>query len=147
MSWVTSWTGRVESSWIDELDHVNFLQYQRAADVASLDIWKVAKSGQADGLEYVMTETHVRYLRELRLGMPVEICTALLAYDSKRFQLLHHVRSEGELMCSVETLNLCFDPKTRKVSNFTESILRYFEAWPSPPPDITGTLTLARKPN
>ena len=147
MNWTVSWTGHVEPGWIDELDHVNFLQYQQVADLASLDIWDRAKGGQAGGPEFIMTETYVRYLRELRLGMPVEVRTALMAFDSERFQLLHHVTSAGELMCRVETLNLCFDPATRKVVNFTEAIARHFGTWPSPPPDATCTLSLARKPS
>lgn len=146
MNWAVTWTGQVGPDWIDELDHVNFLQYQLVADMASLDIWKTAKGGQAAGLEFVMTETHVRYLRELRLGMPVEVRTALMAFDNKRFHLLHHVTSEGELMCSVETLNLCFDPATRRVANFSESIVHSFDSWGSPPPDARRILGLARKP-
>ncbi|MBB4232605.1 acyl-CoA thioesterase [Rhizobium mongolense] len=145
MTWVVTWTGTVDRDWIDELDHVNFLQYQRVADLASLDIWKNARGKQAGSLEFVMTETHVRYVRELRLGMPVEVNSALLAFDNKRFQLFHHIKSDGELMCSVETLNLCFDPEIRKVATFTEAIVQYFESWGSPPPDATYTLSIARK--
>ncbi|PDT78665.1 thioesterase family protein [Sinorhizobium sp. BJ1] len=143
MTWVVTWTGTVGHDWIDELDHVNFLQYQRVADLASLDIWKNAKGEQAGSLQFVMTETYVRYARELRLGMPVEVNSALLAFDNKRFQLLHHIKSGDELMCSVETLNLCFDPETRKVANFTEVIVQYFESWGSPPSDATYKLSIA----
>ncbi|WFU51655.1 acyl-CoA thioesterase [Sinorhizobium terangae] len=145
MSWVVTWEGKVERDWIDELDHVNFLQYQRVADMASLDIWKRANDSLASKLEFVMTETHVRYLRELRLGMSVEVVSALVAFDNKRFQLLHHIRSGEELMCSVETLNLCFDPDSRKVANFNEDITRHFLSWPTPSADVVPKLSITRK--
>jgi len=145
MTWVVTWTGTVDHDWIDELDHVNFLKYQQVADLASLDIWKNAKGEQAGSLEFVMTETYVRYVRELRLGMPVEVNSVLLALDNKRFQLLHHIKSGGELMCSVETLNLCFDSQSRKVANFNEDITGHFASWPAPPLDAKSSLSITRK--
>ena len=145
MSWVVTWEGKVERDWIDELDHVNFLQYQRVADLASLDIWRRAKGSLESKLEYVMTETHVRYVRELRLGMPIEVNSALLEFDSKRFQLLHHIKYGEKLMCSVETLNLCFDPASRKVANFADEIARHFASWPAPPVDAVPRLSIVRK--
>ncbi|MBW0370811.1 acyl-CoA thioesterase [Ensifer adhaerens] len=145
MNWVTTWSGTVERDWLDELDHVNFLQYQRVADFASLGIWHKAKGQAETGLEFVMIETHTRYIRELRLGMQVEVMTALLAFDSKRFQLLHHINSGDELMCTVETLNLCFDPDARRVANFGEQIGRYLGSWPPPPRDAIGKLSITRK--
>ncbi len=77
MAYFKTWEGIVEREWLDELDHVNFLTYQRIADEASTAVWKDAK-GEDDssvGLEFVMTETYVRYIRELRLGDEVEIRT------------------------------------------------------------------------
>ena len=146
MNWPLIWRGTVAPDWLDELDHVNFLEYQRVADLASLEIWRRAGEGSAARLQFVMTETHVRYRRELRLGMDVEVTSVLLAFDSKRFQLLHHIRSAGELMCSVETLNLCFDPESRKVVDFDEGIASYFRAWPAPPQDAVPHLAITRKP-
>lgn len=96
-------------------------------------------------LEFVMTETHVRYISELRLGMPVEVVSALIAFDSKRFQLFHRIRSSGRTMCTVETLNLCFDPESRKVVDFTTGIAKAFAAWPSPPDDAIPRLSIVRR--
>ncbi|MDK1492918.1 thioesterase family protein [Sinorhizobium sp. 7-81] len=140
-----TWEGTVERDWLDELDHVNFLQYQRIADFASLGIWHRAKGLPETRLEFVMTETQVRYIRELRLGMPVEVISALVAFDSKRFQLLHHIRSGEELMCTVETLNLCFDPDSRRVANFSDDIASHFLTWPTPPADVVPKLSMTRK--
>lgn len=147
MTWVTTLEAVVEKDWLDELDHVNFLTYQRIADLASMEIWRCAREGDASAshLEFVMTETHVRYLRELRLGALVEIRTGLIAFDTKRFQLLHRIESAGVVACTVETLNLCFDPASRKVTNFTAAMNGYFISWGSPPDDATPQLPLDRR--
>lgn len=145
MDALVSWTGRVDQSWIDELDHVNFLEYQRVADHASLAIWKRVKGASDNKLEFVMTETYVRYLLELRLGMAVEVETQLVAYDDKRFHLLHNIKSGAELMCTVETLNLCFDPEIRKVAKFSPDMIRCLASIPVPESGCETRLAIARK--
>lgn len=145
MSWVSVWKGAVDADWIDELGHVGFLHHQRIADIAALDIWRRAKGESQPAVEFVMTETHVRYIRELHLGMAVEVASALLAHDSKRFQLLHQIRSGDDIMCTVETLNLCFDTQQRKAVDFSAEIAASFKAWPSPPEDARPMLSIKRK--
>ncbi|WP_271619408.1 hypothetical protein [Bradyrhizobium sp. CCBAU 51745] len=63
----------VEKDW-DQLDHVNFLTYQRIADLASIEIWRRARGGDQSeaGLQFVMTETYIRYVPELHLGALIE---------------------------------------------------------------------------
>lgn len=148
MAWIKTWEGVVEKDWLDKLDHVNFLTYQRVADLASVEVWRRAKSDSASepDLQFVMTETYVRYIRELRLGASVDIHTTLIAWDTKRFHLLHRIESAGNLGCTVETLNLCFDPASRRVALFTASIGSYFAAWGSPPTDALPQLSISRRP-
>ncbi|WP_081494591.1 thioesterase family protein [Bradyrhizobium yuanmingense] len=149
MSWVKTWEGVVEKDWLDKLDHVNFLSYQRIADLASIEIWRRARgSGRSEpDLQFVMTETYVRYVRELRLGARVEIRTSLIASDTKRFHLLHRLESAGDLVCMVETLNLCFDPAVRTVAPFTANISSYFSSWGSSPDDAHPQLSISRRPS
>jgi acyl-CoA thioester hydrolase len=145
MSWVSVWQGDVATEWIDDLGHVGFLEYQRLADVASLEIWRRAKGQDSGPLEFVMTETHVRYLKELRVGMPVEVFSSVIEADAKRFQLLHQIRSGDEVMCTVETLNLCFDPERRRVAEFSAGIAAFFAEWPAAPDDVTPVLSIRRR--
>ncbi|MEX2696679.1 thioesterase family protein [Rhizobium mongolense] len=148
MTWIKTWEAVVEKSWLDELDHVNFLTYQRVADIASVEIWRRAQGDIEPGahLQFVMTETHVRYLHELRLGASVEIFTALIAWDTKRFQLLHRLESAGNLACTVETLNLCFDPVIRRAAPFATGVSDYFASLGGPPEDALPILSISRRP-
>lgn len=118
---------------MDKLDHVNFLTYQRIADLASLEIWQRANGVVSESeIQFVMTETYVRYIRELRLGDPLKVRTSLIAWDAKRFHLLHRLESAGNLACTVETMNLCFDPASRRVIWFTDTISGNFASWGTP---------------
>ncbi|WP_027229601.1 thioesterase family protein [Phyllobacterium sp. UNC302MFCol5.2] len=144
MGWV-SWSGVVDQSWIDELDHVNFLEYQRVADHASLAVWKQLKGTLDSKLEFVMLETYVRYRQELRLGMAVDVETQLVAYDDKRFQLLHDIKCDDDTVCTVETLNLCFDPISRRAAKFAPEMIQALGSIPPPAFAPETKLTIARK--
>ncbi|MGY3238261.1 acyl-CoA thioester hydrolase [Bradyrhizobium sp. USDA 4472] len=149
MAWIKAWDGIVKKDWLDQLEHVNFLTYQRIADLASGEIWRRAKdnSGLALGVQFVLTETHVCYIRELRLGAPVEIFTCLIAYDSKRFHLFHRLESTGNLVCTVETMNLCFDPVTRRVAPLPAVVSSHFASWGSSPHTVQAQLSIGRRPS
>ncbi|WP_407193095.1 hypothetical protein [Bradyrhizobium sp. STM 3566] len=79
MSWVKTWEGGVEKDWLDQLDRVNFL-HQRIAALASVEIWRRTRGGNQSeaGLHFVLTETYVRYVRELHLGALIKIRTSSL---------------------------------------------------------------------
>jgi acyl-CoA thioester hydrolase len=147
--WKITWQGAVERGWLDELDHVNFLAYQRIAEKGNEALWTAVSDGRSiaerRGAEYVMLETHVRYLSELRLGEAVKVETALLAHDDKRYQLLHRISGGERLACTVETVNLAFDLRTRRAMAFTPEVRAALDAMAANPPDAKGELPLKRK--
>lgn len=142
---LVTWKGHVDQSWIDELDHVNFLEYQRVADHGSLELWKQISGDHETKLEFVMTETYVRYIRELTIGMEVEVESLLVAYDDKRFHLHHNIKSDNSVMCTVETVNLCFDPEIRKVAKFSPAMVQALASLPVTDAQVDARLVMARK--
>lgn len=151
MGWTQTWQGRVGSDWLDELGHVNFLVYQRIADKGAeafwVDMWGGRNSAERDGAEYIILETHVRYLSELRLGDAVTIDTVLLACDDKRYQLLHRLKSGERLACLVETVNMAFDPNTRRTMVFPDDVKAVLAARGPKPDDAWAELPLKRSRN
>jgi|GEM_PF-4689449 len=145
--WCTTWRGRVERDWLDDLDHVNFLAYQRVADKGGENFWAAVSGGRGfaerGGAEFVMIETLVRYLGELRLDDVVSVETALLAFDDKRYQLKHRIKSEDRLACLVETVNLAFDLNTRRSMSFSHEVRERLQKW-APPADAQAELPLKR---
>lgn len=146
--WRVTWEGTVEDDWLDELNHVNFLVYQRIADEGGLRLWKQL-SGDRDvdgeGNEYVMTETQVCYLGELRLGDAVRVLTALCDHDEKRFQLLHHIVGPRGVAATVEAVHLSFHLPTRRVCPFPPAILAALAAVGPRPPEANPDLPLRRE--
>jgi acyl-CoA thioester hydrolase len=69
-------------------------------------------------------ECHVRYLREIHLGDPVQVSVWLLEADDKRlhtFQELRHA-TEGWLSATSENMSLHIDMGSRKVAAFPPDI-------------------------
>jgi acyl-CoA thioester hydrolase len=122
----------VVSEWLDSLGHMNFLEYQRLADQAS-DIFWIDIGGQlgpADRrLAYVILETHVRYIYELRLGDPVAIDTRLVAYDQRRLHLHHTLVRADQPVCVAQYLGLAFDLQSRRASHWPPAMLKKLAAW------------------
>jgi acyl-CoA thioester hydrolase len=65
-------------------------------------------------------ECHVRYLRELRLGDPVQVFIRLLGADEKRLHFFEEMRhaTEGWLATTSENISLHIDMSVRRVAPF-----------------------------
>ena len=124
------YSATVQKEWIDSLGHVNFLEYQRIADLAGEELW-VALGGEPasrGSLTVVIVQTHVHYLRELRLGDPVSVETQLIGYDARRIHLYHSVRRREELVSIVQCLGLAFDLSKRRAAHWPAAMLRALES-------------------
>lgn len=124
--------GDVKAEWIDEFGHMNYLDYQRLADVATMAFWDEMNGGRGQaergGWEFAIVDVHARYLREVRLGDRLAIGTGLVRYDQKSFGLLHELRCNGTLCASVALSCLSFHLGDRRVRPFDDAVLQRFAA-------------------
>jgi acyl-CoA thioester hydrolase len=135
--------GNVTAAWVDELDHMNFLEYQRVADIATGRFFELLSGTPGapwvpgQGLDAVIIETRVCYQRELRLGAELAIDTTLGGVDERRFHLLHVVSSGGRTACTVEVLLLAFDLDSRRAARWSPPAAQQLDAFarahPAPP--------------
>ena len=125
---------RIEPQWIDYNGHLNMAYYNVMFDRAIDELWLQLGIGAS----YMKTrhgstftaECHVRYLREIHLGDPVQVSMYLLAADEKRlhiFEELRHAR-EGWLSATSETMILHVDMGLRKTAPFPPDIRERIEA-------------------
>jgi acyl-CoA thioester hydrolase len=121
--------GEVLPEWIDINDHMNVAYYVLAFDLAVDALWHSFGITDDyitnDGGSTFAVESHVRYLRELRLGDPYVVTVQLLGFDEKRihqFQRLYH-GTEHYLAATAEWLNLHVSLDTRRVSPWPGPIL------------------------
>ena len=75
-------------------------------------------------------ECHVRYLREIHLGDPVQITIHLLAADEKRLHTFEELRhaTEGWVSATSENMTIHIDMKARKTAPFPPDIRARIEA-------------------
>ncbi|MEO7011441.1 MAG: thioesterase family protein [Nitrobacter sp.] len=121
-------TMQIESQWIDYNGHLNMAYYNVLFDRAIDQFWLELGIGS----EYMKTrngstftaECHVRYLREIHLGDPMQVSVLLVAADEKRlhtFQELRHA-TEGLLSATSENLTVHIDMAARRVAPFPADI-------------------------
>src|SRR5215212_3085268 len=125
---------QIEPQWIDYNGHLNMAYYNVMMDRAIDEMWLRLGIGPAYMKERhcstFTAECHVRYLREIHLGDPVQISVYLLGHDEKRLHTFEELRhaSEGWLSATSENMTLHMDMNARKVAAFPSDIRARIEA-------------------
>jgi acyl-CoA thioester hydrolase len=111
-----------EPQWIDYNGHLNM--FDRAIDEFWLELgigpaYKKTRNGST-----FTAECHLRYLREIHLGDPVQIAIYLLAADEKRLHTFEEMRhaSDGWLSATSENMTIHVDMGLRKAAPFPPDI-------------------------
>ena len=108
---------QIEPQWIDYNGHLNMAYYNVMMDRAIDQMWLHLGIGPAYMKERhgstFTAEAHVRYLREIHLGDPVQISVYLLGHDEKRLHTFEELRhaTEGWLSATSENMTLHMDMK------------------------------------
>ena len=125
---------QIEPQWIDYNGHLNMAYYNVLFDRGIDEMWLELGIGpaymQVRKASTFTAEAHVRYLREVHLGDPVQVSVLLIAADDKRihtFQELRHA-TEGWLSATSENMSLHVDMTSRKTAPF--------------PPDIAARISM-----
>jgi acyl-CoA thioester hydrolase len=119
---------QIEPQWIDYNGHLNMAYYNVMFDRAIDQLWLKLGIGptymkERQGSTFT-AECHVRYLREIHLGDPVQISVWLLEADDKRLHTFEELRhaTEGWISATSENMSLHIDMGSRKVSPFPSDI-------------------------
>ena len=125
---------RIEPQWIDYNGHLNMAYYNVMFDRAIDELWLRLGIGPA----YMKTrhgstftaECHVRYLREIHLGDPVQVSILLLAADEKRLHTFEELRhaTEGWFSATSENMTVHVDMNTRRTAPFPPDIRARIDA-------------------
>src|SRR3569623_2025553 len=119
---------QIEPQWIDYNGHLNMAYYNVMFDRAIDELWLELGKGPAYKKERhgstFTAECHVRYLREIHLGDPVQILVWLLEADDKRLHTFEEMRhaTEGWLSATSENMSLHMDMKARRVAAFPPDV-------------------------
>src|SRR5215469_2552967 len=119
---------QVEPQWIDYNGHLNMAYYNVMFDRAIDELWLRLGIGPAYMRERhgstFTAECHVRYLREIHFGDPVQVSVILLDADEKRLHTFEELRhaTEGWLSATSENMTVHIDMAERKVAAFPADI-------------------------
>ncbi|MEA2944339.1 MAG: acyl-CoA thioester hydrolase [Bradyrhizobium sp.] len=119
---------QIEPRWIDYNGHLNMAYYNVMFDRAIDELWLrlgIGPSYMKERHSSTFTaECHVRYLREIHLGDPVQVSILLVGADAKRLHTFEELRhaSEGWLSATSENMTIHIDMNTRKTAPFPPDI-------------------------
>ena len=115
---------QIEPQWIDYNGHLNMAYYNVMFDRAIDELWLQLGIGpgymkERHGSTFT-AECHVRYLREIHLGDPVQVSILLVAADEKRLHTFEELRhaTEGWLSATSENMTIHIDMAARKTAPF-----------------------------
>lgn len=125
---------QIEPHWIDHNGHLNMAFYNVIMDESVGDLFGPIGLGrgylQERNCSTMTAECHVRYLREVKLGDPLQVSIRLLGVDEKRIHLFEELRhaTEGWLSATSENMSLHIDMRVRKVAPFPPDIAERLRA-------------------
>jgi acyl-CoA thioester hydrolase len=116
----------VQAAWIDAYDHMNMARYVALFDDVTYDLLDHVDLGLAytrrtrRGL--MVVDARVRFLKELRVGTPLEVRLRLVGVDHVRLHMWLELGEAGSGIVSAtqEQLGLHADLDARKSLRFTE---------------------------
>jgi len=125
---------RVRPEWIDYNGHMNVGYYHVAFDDASTPFFHwLGLSPEYRSHHQVTTfalETHLNFLREVKLGEPLRFAARLLSHDAKRIHFLMEMfhAEQGFLAATYESLSMHVDMRTRRTAPMGPQLLERMEA-------------------
>ena len=141
----------IEKDWIDYNGHLNMAYYNVMMDRAIDQMWLHLGIGPAYMKERhgstFTAECHVRYLREIHLGDPVQVSVLLVGADEKRLHTFEEMRhaSDGWLSATSENMTIHIDMSARKTAPFPPDIRARIEALAKAHSIIPGPEGIGRK--
>ena len=125
---------QIEPQWIDYNGHLNMAYYNVMFDRAIDELW--LKLGIGPGYmkarqgSTFTAECHVRYLREIHLGDPVQVSILLVGADEKRLHTFEELRhaTDGWLSATSENMTMHVDMGLRRVAPFPSDVRATIDA-------------------
>jgi acyl-CoA thioester hydrolase len=125
---------QIEPQWIDYNGHLNMAYYNVMFDRAIDEMWLQLGIGpgymkERHGSTFT-AECHVRYLREIHLGDPVQVSVLLVGADEKRLHTFEELRhaTEGWLSATSENMTIHIDMNARRTAPFPADIRARIES-------------------
>ncbi|MDE3174797.1 MAG: carnitine 3-dehydrogenase [Pseudomonadota bacterium] len=145
---------KVNAAWIDYNGHMTEFRYLQVLGDASdgfLRLIGVDAETAAAGSSYYTVETHIRHLKETKLGEPLRVETTVIRGEGKKLHLFHRIIGEatGALHATGEhlLLHVSGGQSSLPPAHVAETLARYVSAHARlPAPDGAGRAVGVRTP-
>ncbi|MCI4664056.1 MAG: thioesterase family protein [Neomegalonema sp.] len=151
---------KVRPEWIDYNDHMNIGYYLIAIDLATdrfFEDWIGVgpDMATAHGKGSFVLQTHMHFLREMRLDDEFDAHIQLLDCDAKRWRYIATLTrvSDGAKAATAEQIAMCVDHSTRRSAPLPETQRRRLEQMMDAhrslpvPPEVGAPLAIRRAPS
>ncbi len=111
----------------DNLGHINnvaFAAYVEQARVALID--KLLRSRSND-IDYILANVQIDYRREMHFPGSVDVGARLLRIGTKSITTGYGLFKDGENVATASSVNVFFDPATRKTMAVPDGLRRILE--------------------
>jgi carnitine 3-dehydrogenase len=98
---ITTLETKVSPSWLDYNGHMTEFRYLHVfgdATDAFLRLIGITAETAAAGNSYFTVETHIRHLKEAKLGAPLKVTTQILSGEGKKLHLFHQLHGENGVL-------------------------------------------------
>jgi acyl-CoA thioester hydrolase len=115
----------VREEWVDYNGHLSewaYLQIFGDNSDAFFRFVGVNDAYREAGRSLYTAETHLRHLREAKLGQGLTLTLQVLGFDSKRLHLQHRMYRDTECAATAEQLLLHVDTRAGRVIAFSEQL-------------------------
>lgn len=119
---------QIEPHWIDHNGHLNMAYYNVVMDESLGEFYRAIGLGspylKQRNCSTMTAEIHMRYLREVQRGDPLQVSIRILGVDDKRIHTFEELRhaTDGWLSATSENMSLHIDMSVRKVAPFPPDI-------------------------
>ena len=116
----------VVPEWVDYNNHLSewayLLVFGDSAD-ALFRFIGIDEAYRASGKSLYTAETHLRHLREVKLGQRLTLTLTVLGHDDKRLHLLHEMRTDNaDCVATAEQMLLHVDAVVGRVAPFAPEV-------------------------
>ena len=122
----------VPPEWLDYNHHMNVAYYTLAFDLAGEELLKTCGMGEAyteaTRNSWMVTESHITYQNEARLGDALEIRSRVLDLAPKAAHLYQEMYRGDQLLSTQEQLMLHVSLETRRSSPFEPAVFATLQA-------------------
>jgi len=111
----------------DSLGHINNVAYAAYVEQARVALIDKLLRSRGDDIDYILANVEINYRREMHFPGTVDVGARLLKVGTKSITTGYGLFKDGGNVATAGSVNVFFDPATRKTMAIPDSLRRILE--------------------